>query len=195
MKTPAAILIGMVLVAATGCGVVGSASIEREAGWLTAAEVPVVRQKGEADCGAAALAMVLSSLSRPVTLEEIIAACPGSEPGIRAADLRDVARREGLKAFVIAGTVDDLERELGKHRPILVGLVKGEGQRRTCHYEVVVGLNLERCQVALLDPARGWRRDDLDRFASEWRPAGQLALVVFRAADGDSGVDASAVPR
>ena len=183
MKILSPVLMAAGLWPSMGCGMLGRESFEGQPGWVLASDVSVVLQKGEEDCGAAALAMVLASWGRPTSIEEIVAACPGSSSGIRAADLRDFAKREGMKAFLFSGTIEDLERELAKRRPVVVGLLKGEDRSRVCHYEVVAGVNLERRQIALVDPARGWMRVDLDRFVSEWEPAGRLAMAVFRAGE------------
>lgn len=178
MKLAAAVLLAA---SAAGCAAIGPETLKEEPGWVLVPDVPVVRQEQEQDCGAAALAMLLASWKQPVPADAILAACPDAASGIRAADLRDVARGKGLKAFVIAGTPDDLARELEKRRPVLVGLVKEDGLR---HYEVVVGLHPERRRIALIDPARGWVVADLARFLLEWEAAGRVALVVFASEKG-----------
>ena len=75
--------------------------------------------------------------------------------------------------------MDDLGREVGRNRPVLVGVVKRQGRRVYPHYEVVVGINRRRGRVLVLDPARGRRERALDQFASEWSAAGRLTLIVF----------------
>lgn len=152
----------------------------RAAGWAGVEGVPEIRQSSEDGCGAAALAMVLARWGRPVAQEEIRAAIPARPgEGIRADALRDFARGQGLQAFLVEGRDGDLDRELGRERPVLVGVVKRRGRRAYPHYEVVVGINRRRERVVTLDPARGARETSLARFAREWDAAGRVTLVVL----------------
>jgi hypothetical protein len=90
-----------------------------------------------------------------------------------------VARRRGLHAFIVRGEVADLEREVAAGRPVVVGLVKPYGKKKVLtHYEVVVGLNRTKKLVVTLDPAAGWRENELASFLREWEPSKRLALVV-----------------
>jgi hypothetical protein len=99
-------------------------------GWNRVAGVPPVRQIAREDCGAAALAMVLGYWGVPITREAIGTGNPAAPaPGIRAAALRDFARRQGLQAFLVQGELADLDREVGRHRPVLVGVMKRYGSR------------------------------------------------------------------
>src|SRR5687767_14156028 len=78
------------------------ADLAREEGWHRVTGVPDVRQVDRRDCGASALAMVLSYWNVPATRDEIANANPSKrENGIRAGALRDYARGRGLQAFVI----------------------------------------------------------------------------------------------
>jgi ABC-type bacteriocin/lantibiotic exporter with double-glycine peptidase domain len=160
------------------------ADLAREEGWHRVGGVPDVRQVDRRDCGAAALAMVLSYWDVPVTRDEIADANPTArDKGIRAAALRDYARGRGLQAFVIKGELGDLEREVvERRRPVLVGTVKIYGQRAYPHYEVVVGIDRDKRRILTLDPAEGLRVNSREGFAAEWAAAGQLTLVVLRQA-------------
>jgi ABC-type bacteriocin/lantibiotic exporter with double-glycine peptidase domain len=156
------------------------AELAGEGGWEVIETVPEVRQVAREDCGAAALAMVLNYWGRPVTLDEIgRAGLPDSDRGFKAALLRDLAVRQGLQAFLIQGQPDDLEREIHRHHPVLVGVMKRHFFRNYPHYEVVVGVNRQKQRVLTLDPAHGLRVNGSDAFATEWAKAGHLTLVIF----------------
>ena len=182
------VLVGCVLV--SGC-YLGSARTATPAdlaprqddGWNKVDGVPPVRQIAREDCGAAALAMVLGYWGLPVTRADISAAAqpPASEPerGIKAAALRDFARRRGLEAFLIQGELADLDRELGRHRPVLVGVMKRTSRRVYPHYEVVIGISRGQQRILTLDPAHGLRINSREGFAAEWTAAGRLTLIVF----------------
>ena len=154
------------------------ADLSTDEGWERIEGVPEVRQVAREDCGAASLAMVLGYWGRPVPRQEL-ANAPGSEQGFRAATLRDLARRQGLQAFLIPGQLGDLQRELQRRHPVLVGVVKRYGQRAYPHYEVVVGMSRRTQRILTLDPAGGLRVDSREGFAAEWAAAGQVALVVY----------------
>jgi ABC-type bacteriocin/lantibiotic exporter with double-glycine peptidase domain len=174
------------LVLASGC-YVGSARTatladfaSQDDSWNMVEGVPPVRQLEREDCGAAALAMVLAYWQLPVTREDIGAANPPApDRGIRAAALRDFARRQGLQAFLIEGEIADLDRELARHRPVLVGVMKRYGGRVYPHYEVVVGVSRRKQRVLTLDPAQGMRVNSREGFAAEWIAAGRLTLIIF----------------
>jgi ABC-type bacteriocin/lantibiotic exporter with double-glycine peptidase domain len=160
--------------------------LANQGGWEVVQGVPEVRQVAREDCGAAALAMVLNYWRFPITSNAIIAvAPPARDRGIAAASLRELARHQGLQAFLIQGRQVDLEREIKRHRPVLVGVVKRYILRNYPHYEVVVGINRQQQRILTLDPAHGLRVNGWGGFATEWAKAGQLALIVFpRAPEG-----------
>jgi len=149
------------------------ADLAGDQGWDRVEGVPEVRQVARADCGAAALTMVLRYWGLPVTRDEITAANP-SAGGLRTAALRDFARGHGLQAFVIQGQFVDLEREVQRHRPVLVGVMKRYGRRAYPHYEVVVGINRDKQRILTLDPADGPRVNSREGFSAEWAAAGQV---------------------
>lgn len=161
-------------------GVAGFPDVDREPGWVLVRGVPFVHQESEADCGAAAMAMALSYWGQPATLAAIIAARPPHDGGIAAGELRDLARARGLQAFLVPGTFVDLDTQLRRGRPVVVGLAKPiAGNRALQHYEVVIGLNRAERRVLTWDPAQGLRENSLEGFAREWIPAHQLALILF----------------
>ena len=167
------------------------AELASEGGWEVVEAVPTVRQVAREDCGAAALAMVLRYWGHSVTGGAIAAASPPVPPqGINAAALRAFARRLGMQAFLIQGQQADLEREIHRHRPVLVGVMKRYIVRNYPHYEVVVGINRQKQRVLTLDPAHGLRVNGRNGFAAEWADSGQVALIIFPPFP-DSPVDAN----
>ncbi|MHC5023538.1 MAG: cysteine peptidase family C39 domain-containing protein [Planctomycetota bacterium] len=170
----------------SGCTYLGSArdvdpnALEATEGWVAVRDVPVVLQADELDCGAAALAMIMTYWGLPTGRDEIVEALDASGRPIQAAQLRDYARHRGLKAYLLAeGRFRDLERELSNGRPVLVGLVKPHVGQSLAHYEVVVGVHRERQLVATIDPAHGWRQNTYHGFLAEWMasPSDRLTLV------------------
>jgi predicted double-glycine peptidase len=162
-----------------------------DSGWLLVPGVPLVTQRERADCGAAALAMVLR-FWQPATSNETVRSAVGSvddQKGLSAGRLREVARDRGLQAFLIQATFQDLVNEIARGRPVIVGTLQIEGKRGYPHYEVVVGVNPRSNEVLTADPAEGWRERDLQEFEPLWRPSKQLALVMFApgAAAGSMG--------
>jgi predicted double-glycine peptidase len=152
-----------------------------DSGWVLVPGVPLVTQRERADCGAAALAMVLR-FWQPATSNETVRAAVGTldeQKGTTAGRLREIARDQGLNAFLIQGSFDDLVHEITRGRPVIVGTLQIEGKRGYPHYEVVVGVNPREREVLTADPAEGWRERDLDEFEPLWRPSKRLALVVF----------------
>jgi ABC-type bacteriocin/lantibiotic exporter with double-glycine peptidase domain len=183
------LVVALAVVPLAGC-TLGSArsvawpAIEREPGWTLAPGVTLVPQRARLDCGPAALTMLAGRWQPDARIEEVRRQLRevdpgGAEAGHAAGALREVARRRGLQAFLIEGTFRDLEAELQRGRPVLVGLVKPTRGGGRPHYEVVVGLNRTSGHVLTADPERGWRKDTLAGFLSEWQPAGRLALVAL----------------
>jgi len=162
--------------------------VAADPGWLVVPGVPLIRQSGHSDCGAAALAMVLGYWSRPTSVQEIDARDPtAAERGWKAGQLRDLAREKGLRAFVVSGRLADLTTELGQRRPVVVGLVQRYGKKETrAHYQVVIGVHTAKRLILTLDPALGWRQDTLEGFAREWIPTQQVTLVFLPPAQGNA---------
>jgi len=157
-----------------------AAALEADPAWKFVHGVPFVPQRADADCGPAALAMVLGHFGVKASLEEVVALDPPDRVGVRAGALRDVARAKGLQAFIVEGTFNDLVDQLSRDRPVLVGLAKPiTGGRALAHYEVVVGIDKRDKRIITLDPGRGLRENSLEGFAREWVPTGRVTLIVF----------------
>lgn len=155
-------------------------AFEREPGWTAVEGVPELRQKTEVDCGPVALTMV-TRYWQPAAHD----AHPDAEAHtplgdrVSAGDLRDAARALGYKAYLVEGTLNDLEHELSAKRPAIVGMAKPTSQGALGHYEVVVGLNKDKQLIATLDPALGPRRYSFEAFLHEWIRAGRPLLVLL----------------
>lgn len=160
-----------------------------EPGWLVVDGVPLLRQRGQHDCGPAALAMVLGYWH-----PELPAARFTSAPTVErtsARELRSRAYALGLTAFVVEGTLEDIAFELRRKRPMIVGVVKPTATGNVAHFEVVVGLHVASQRIATLDPGAGLRQNSLVDFLREWIPTGRVLLVVLprapRARTGSGG--------
>ena len=95
--------------------------------------------------------------------------------------MRRHIKSHGLEAFLIEGKMKDLEHELGRGRPVIVGLIKPYVWNKfLSHYAVIVGLHPEQKKIVLLDPADGWRQYTFEGFEGEWLPTKRLTLVLFR---------------
>jgi len=158
--------------------------IDAEAGWVRVAAVPLVRQRAAWDCGLASLTMVLrywSIAPDTAAFDELTRVAVLEGRSIRAGELRAIARAHGAEAFLFHATLVDLEVELGRGRPVLVGEQKATLGGAVAHYAVVIGVNPGSQRVLLLDPALGLRENSYANFEAEWAPTGRLALLVVRA--------------
>lgn len=156
------------------------AVIARESNWMMARGVPLVQQRGQDDCGAAALTALLQywGLSEPPASTD---QPQHREHRMAAGELQARARAAGLQAYVFSrGTMHDIIRELQQERPVIVGLGKVVDEKQALsHYEIVVGYEPEKKQVLLLDPGRGWQIDSLEGFAKEWAFSNAVTIVAF----------------
>ncbi|MEZ4398787.1 MAG: cysteine peptidase family C39 domain-containing protein [Kofleriaceae bacterium] len=161
-----------------GARALSPATLAHEPGW-SQVPTPAVRQRTEADCGAAALAMTVARWRPTLDVDAITRARPVPPGGLRLGDLRDLARAAGLAAFAVAGDQALLRYELGRGRAVVVGLYRPYGARAVAHYEVVVGVHADG-RVATRDPAdAGLRVRTWAALRAEWLPAGAPALVVL----------------
>lgn len=179
MRAPTALL-ALLLLTGSGCAVHGSRSFDShklsaESGWVVATDVPLVRQRTENDCGAAALGMVFAHWKAE-------GFDPAAQPDerMKAGDMRDLAKAHGLQAFLVTSSIAEIETQLAKNRPLIVGLVKKRrGAASLTHYEVVVAFHPQEKRVVTLDPAHGWRQTSVENFLLEWEPTKRLALITF----------------
>jgi len=161
-----------------GATAVGPADLGGE--WIRAAPTPVVVQRAKTDCGLAALAMIAGTWGRSWSVGELARHVKPTETGVKLGALRDLARARGLQAFAVKGRFEDLENELKKGRPVLIGLVLPFDRGTNLHhFEVAIAMNPRDGTVVTLDPATG---DMLKRSRKvldlEWKHAGYATLVV-----------------
>ena len=152
-------------------------ALQSEPGWISVASVSPLLQHAEQDCGPTALAMVLAYWSQGrVGVPELAL---DESKAYSAGELRDRARTLGFSAFVLEGTLVDIQHELLQKRPVIVGMAKPTARGPVAHFEVVVGLHPDTQRIATLDPALGFRQNSLTDFTHEWVLAGQILLTVL----------------
>src|SRR4051812_13607913 len=119
---------------------ISAPTVAADRSWVVAGGVPVVRQKSDRDCRAAALVLGLSRWEIPMTIDQVVSVARPGRAGIRIGVLRDLARRQGMQAFVTSGSLASLSESVARGWPVVVGVAKPVAARRTvAHYEVVVG--------------------------------------------------------
>lgn len=154
--------------------------VAREGQWMMVPRFPLVLQRENDDCGAAALAAVLRYWGFRATPQSIEGALGHAGNRLRAGDMEAHARSVGLKSYVFFGTMTDVVHELKQGRPVIVGLGKTiDAKRALSHYEVIVGYEPRKKLLLLLDPGRGWQVDSLDGFAKEWALSKGVTMVAF----------------
>ncbi len=99
--------------------------------------------------------------------------------GIFASAMEEYFEQAGFRVFAFRGEWADLKNHLAKGRPLIVCL-RGRSEEGWRHYVVVVGLDWERNQVFVNDPARRARvLLDWPVFERGWRAAGNWTLLAL----------------
>jgi ABC-type bacteriocin/lantibiotic exporter with double-glycine peptidase domain len=151
-------------------------------------DVPFVAQPREG-CGAASLSMVMQYWAG----KQGAAVSPASdvariqhelyskgEHGIAAEQMGTYLRRHGFQAFAFPGKWSDLEEQIAKGRPLIVGL-RPEGQSEL-HYVVIDGIDTARGLVTMNDPAvRKLLNEERGRFEKEWSATHNWTLLAVPA--------------
>lgn len=153
--------------------------VRAESGWVLVPDVPFFGPASPDECGVAALAMVLRFWGVGLTPDVILDAYqPSGGRPFAAAELRDVARAQGLEAWVVRGDAGDLAAEVERGHPVIVRLSRQRAGN--AHYEVVIGVNPSRQEILTLDPEVGLRRGSIEAFARDWATAERLTIVFAR---------------
>lgn len=172
----------VVMILATGCSVArpfDEAVLkpgERED--LKLLRIEPVAQRGENDCGPAALSEVLAYWGAPAEMAY-------SEEPSTVGGLRDEARGRGCRAFLLEGTWEDVLEQIGKGRPLIaaikpewrVGLARLSSPEIS-HLVVLVGVNAAREFVVFDDPEKGRRRLKRKDFERQWAKVKRVGLVI-----------------
>lgn len=120
-------------------------------------------QKGEHDCGAAALTMLFRFHRRRPPADLAALCCP--QDGISPDTIRAVLLREWGHALSGRLTVGLLEGCVWDRKPVLCAITYPEWT--TSHWVVVNGLTVKT--VSFVCPLEGQRRVSLDEWAAVWR--------------------------
>ena len=113
---------------------------------------PLMLQMEVAECGAAALGIVLGALGKDVSLEQVRQACGVSRDGVRAADILEAAKEFGLEG---KGYSLDLENIETSEFPLII-------HWKFNHFVVLEGVRHNRYYIN--DPAAGHYSVDAQEF-------------------------------
>lgn len=148
-------------------------------------DVPFVAQTMDG-CGSASISMVMQywahkggpNTADAADAERIQKALfSPSEKGIPASDMRDYFEKSGYRTFAFPGKWEDLVRHVKEGRPLIVSL-RASAPSRALHYVVVVGIDPERNDVFINDPAQQkMLRISRQGFESEWNPTHNWTLL------------------
>ena len=143
-------------------------------------EVPYFAQT-EHHCGPAALAMALGSAGVPATPGQLAEQVylPGRQ-GTLQVEMLAAARRNGLVAYVLAPSLDDLLHEVAAGTPVITLENYGVPYFPIWHYAVAIGFDLQRREVIRHSGALERKPLPLSVFEYFWRDGyrgGRWAMV------------------
>lgn len=194
-----ALLLGALLPAALGgCAAVQTAALRGAppaglAPRVELADTPFFPQT-EYHCGPAALATALAALgvdAAPARLaEQLFLPARG---GTLQLEMIAGARRQGVVATRLPGTLETLLRELQAGRVPVVLLNLGLNWYPVWHYAVPVGYDLERGELLLRSGRTERAPFSMTTFERTWMRAGAWAFVVTRPGDWPAGAGEDAV--
>ena len=148
-------------------------------------DVPFVAQTLDG-CGSASISMVMQYWASKSGTAAPGAADAGriqkalfaaSQNGIPASAVQNYFEKSGYRTFAFAGKWEDLVHHIEEGRPLIVSL-RASAPSRVLHYVVVVGIDPERGDVFLNDPAQQkMLRISRQGFESEWNPTHNWTLL------------------
>ena len=148
-------------------------------------DVPFVSQPPEG-CGAAVISMVMQYWSgqdgHPPAQSAEVARIQAElfsakDRGISNRAMRRYFEEHGYRAFEYRGDWNDLRRQIGLGRPLIVA-VAPEGPRSPLHYVVVAGVDPDRGYAFLNDPAQGkLLRVSRQAFETDWKAIDHWTLL------------------
>ncbi|HYF00993.1 MAG TPA: tetratricopeptide repeat protein [Planctomycetota bacterium] len=173
---PAALL----LVLAAGCGGLGS-TLDRlpddapARGYVVLPRtVTLPRSRLTADCGPETLCAVVTYWGKPATVEELSHLVRDPKVGgIYSADVPLYARRKGLKATVLEGTIGRLKKAVDRGVPPIVMVASGGGN---FHFFVVSGYSDRERVVVVEEYGDRKRLLGYDEMEEIWPSAGRLLI-------------------
>lgn len=137
--------------------------------------VPLIRQ-AKNGCGAASVAMVASywdPRGAPDHREVYEKLIDAEGKGIELGRMKDYLENIGFRAFTLRGQWADLERQVSRGRPLIVGL---RGGTKRLHFAVLTGLEPEH--VWLNDPTKKKaQRVGRSKFEKQWAAADRWILL------------------
>lgn len=183
----AATLLGIAaLAAASGCTSLPQAPLRP----TELAAVPFYPQE-EYQCGPAALATVLAFAGVATTPEALLPEVyVPARRGSLQADLIGATRRHGRVPWLLDGSPQELDAQLGEGRPVLVLQNFGSRSRPLWHYAVVVGREADGAYL-LRSGVTQRQRLPARRFLATWSRGDTWALVLLQPGE----VPANATPR
>ncbi|MDJ0805516.1 MAG: PA2778 family cysteine peptidase [Gammaproteobacteria bacterium] len=142
-------------------------------------ETPFYPQE-EYQCGPAALATVLSFRGLEITPDELTPQVFLPErKGSLQIELTATARRYGMLAYPLSGSLSDLLSEVAAGNPVLVLQNLAFGWWPRWHYAVVMGFDLEQQEIILRSGREKRWRSRLTAFNNTWARASNWALVIL----------------
>ncbi|HZZ40883.1 MAG TPA: C39 family peptidase [Acidobacteriaceae bacterium] len=175
----------MVLVCVMAAASVAALAQAGAAVWV---DVPFVHQPREG-CGAASLSMLMQYWAhqegQPPSPDSEVGKIQqtlyvAAEHGIPASSMQSYLQQHGFLAFALNGHWSDLEQQLRKGRPLIVGL-RPQGER-ALHYVVIDGIDPGRSLVTMNDPAdRKLLSEERAAFEKDWSATDHWLLLAVPA--------------
>ena len=148
-------------------------------------DVPFVAQVKNG-CGSAVIAMVMEYWEKKTGRGSMGSADAGkiqaalyspAEEGIPASAMKSYFEGAGYRTFGFVGDWGELRHHLERGRPSIVSL-KASGPHGPLHYVVVVGIDSERGNIYVNDPAQQkMLRLSREGFESEWKATEHWTLL------------------